>query len=438
MPIPTVIEHSIPNKYIREESNFDRTTADLEFHHLHAGLNSEQLLIFNTIINSCVNKQGGFYFVYGSGGTRKTYLWKTLINKLRSDGRLVLSIASSGIAALLLPGGRTAHSRFKIPLDVFETTACTITHQSELADLIRKAELIIWDEAAMIHRYAIEAVDRTLKDLLTTPSFDARSKVFGRKTTVLGGDFKQVLPVIPRGRREATVAACLQKSYLWKQCQLLHLTTNMRVFQHRLSSIERNEVSEFAQWLLDVGNGTLPAISIHNHMEADWIKIPNDMLILDNNTGVGQLISEIYPNLTSNLDDDTYLEQRAILAPKNDDVDHINTIMSKILPVSSRTYLSADAAVNKDTRSSSTDFMTTPEYLHSLNFPGIPKHCLELKVGLPVMLLRNLNASIGLCNGTRLVVVSLERRTIRTRIITGANKGDIHCIPIIVLSTSPP
>ena len=81
-------------------------------------------------------KKGEIFFVNGSGGTGNTYLWKTIITKLRSDGKIVLAIASSGIQSLLLPGGRNSHSRFKIPLQPHETSCCYITKQLNLADLI--------------------------------------------------------------------------------------------------------------------------------------------------------------------------------------------------------------------------------------------------------------------------------------------------------------
>ncbi|KAK9160291.1 hypothetical protein Syun_006632 [Stephania yunnanensis] len=70
-----------------------------------------------------------------------------------------------------LPGGRTAHSRFKIPILLDSTSTCFISKQSDLADLIRHASLIIWDEATMAHRHALEALDRTLRDITDIDDF---------------------------------------------------------------------------------------------------------------------------------------------------------------------------------------------------------------------------------------------------------------------------
>ncbi|GKE45453.1 putative DNA helicase, partial [Tanacetum coccineum] len=98
-------------------------------------------------------------------GTRKTYLYKTMSDALRSQGHIVLNVASSGIAALLLEGGRTTHYQFAIPINILEDSMCYIPADSKLADLICQAKLIIWDEALMIQLYCYEAFDRILRDI---------------------------------------------------------------------------------------------------------------------------------------------------------------------------------------------------------------------------------------------------------------------------------
>jgi hypothetical protein len=90
---------------------------------------------------------------------------------------------------LLLLGGRTAHSRFKIPIDLHDESTCNITQQMKVAELVRKADLIIWDEGTMMHRRAFEAVDRTLHDLMQLNDAHATKKKFGGKIVVLSGDF---------------------------------------------------------------------------------------------------------------------------------------------------------------------------------------------------------------------------------------------------------
>ena len=73
-------------------------------------------------------QSGGIYFLYGYGGTRKTFIWKALSSAIQSNGEIVLTITSSGIASLLLPGGRTTHSKFAIPVPATQNSTCNI-HQ---------------------------------------------------------------------------------------------------------------------------------------------------------------------------------------------------------------------------------------------------------------------------------------------------------------------
>jgi hypothetical protein len=129
-------------------------------------LNDDQRNAYEIVLNAVTNKHGKLFFVYGSGGTGKTFVWTTLLSRLRGQGKIMLVVASSGIASLLLSGSRTAHSRFKIPIDLHDESTCNITQQMKVAELVRKADLIIWDEAPMMHRRAFEVVDRTLRDLM--------------------------------------------------------------------------------------------------------------------------------------------------------------------------------------------------------------------------------------------------------------------------------
>ncbi|WOG82236.1 hypothetical protein DCAR_0101398 [Daucus carota subsp. sativus] len=158
-------------------------------------------IIFDRILESVLTNNGGFYFIYGPGGTGKTFLWSTIIATLRSEGKIVLPVASSGIASLLMEGGRTAHLRFKIPIDVNEFSCCDIKQNTHLAELICNTGLVIWDEAPMTNRFVFEVVDRTFRDIRSKINEESRLLPFGGLTMVLGGDFRQILPVIPRKGR---------------------------------------------------------------------------------------------------------------------------------------------------------------------------------------------------------------------------------------------
>jgi hypothetical protein len=146
--------------------SYDQHSLTTDVDNAEDRLNDDQRNAYETILNAVTNKEGKLFFVYGNGGTGKTFVWTTLMSRLRGQGKIVLAVASSGSASLLLLGGRTAHSRFKIPIDLHNESTCNITQQMKVAELVRKADLIIWDEVPMMHRRAFEAVDHTLRDLM--------------------------------------------------------------------------------------------------------------------------------------------------------------------------------------------------------------------------------------------------------------------------------
>ena len=101
----------------------------------------------------------------GPGGTGKTYLYMALLAKFRSTDRITVVTATSGIAASIMLGGRTAHSRFKIPIKLQDNSVCNFTKQSGTATLLHEMSLIIWDEVAMTQRQAVETLERSLRDI---------------------------------------------------------------------------------------------------------------------------------------------------------------------------------------------------------------------------------------------------------------------------------
>ena len=109
-----------------------------------------------------------------------------------------------------------------------------------------------------------------------------------------------------------------------------------------------------------------------------------------------------YPDFHTKFNDSKYLEERGILAPTNEVVEDIKDYMIDLINVDEETYLSANSIYKASTNILDQDVMYPRDFLNSLKFLGIPNHKLKLKVGLPIMLLRNLNQSAGLCNGTRL------------------------------------
>lgn len=192
---------------------------DLE---LYETLNNEQRFAFDEIMDHVLQKKSKVFFIDGPGGTGKTYLYRALLAKVRSMKLIAIATATSGIAASIMPDGRTAHSRFKIPINIQEDTMCNFSKQSGTAKLLNRSSLIIWDEVAMTKRQVVEALDRTLQDIT------GHKLPFGGKVIEFGGDFRQVLPIVRRGTRAQIVDASIQKSYLWKGIKQIKLQHNTR------------------------------------------------------------------------------------------------------------------------------------------------------------------------------------------------------------------
>ncbi|XP_022874217.1 uncharacterized protein LOC111393046 [Olea europaea var. sylvestris] len=213
------------------------------------------------------------------------------------------------MAASLLPGGRTAHSRFKIPLQTVGEVNCSINKQSALETLLKMCRLIIWDEAPMVNHCAIESVDKMFRDITDS------------------------------------------------------LVENMRAKSDHI----------FCEYLLRIGD------TYTDHLYT--------------------------------------MVNRVILTPTNECVDYINGLLFEQIPDQSFTYYSFDETIEKLEQNLHEDFLNT------LTPYGISPHELELKMNCPVMLLRNINPSEGLCNGTQFICRKFERNVILDEITTGEYRG---------------
>ncbi|CAN1836178.1 hypothetical protein LINPERHAP1_LOCUS34669 [Linum perenne] len=166
----------------------------------------------------------------------KTFLWKVISLKLRSVKKIVLCVASSSIAALLMTGGRTTHSRFHIPIDIHSTSTCHIEQDGDLAELLRNTSLIFWDEAPMTHKHCMESLDRTLRDVMSMVNKDNENLPFGGITVIFGGDFRQTFPVIPKSTRTKIVNSSIKRSYHWAGMKVIQLCQNMRLHREGCTS----------------------------------------------------------------------------------------------------------------------------------------------------------------------------------------------------------
>ncbi|XP_035540203.1 uncharacterized protein LOC109004666 [Juglans regia] len=323
-------------------------------------LNSEQRHVYNSVLENVFSNKTATFFVDGPGGTGKTFLYKALLAAVRSRKLVALATASSGVAASILPGGRTAHSRFKIPLDTDEHSMCCVSKQSAIAKLLRVARLIIWDEAPMSRKQHIEALDKMLRDI------NDSELTFGGKVVVFCGDFRQVLPVVRKGTRQEHVDASLVSSYLWPTLIKLRLTENMRA---RLDPV-------FSEYVLELSNGMTP-ITID-----ETVKIPNGMLVPyeDDCTSLDHLIDVVFQDIHEYSINISAMMNRAILTPKNSYVDEINTLLIHRFPGELRRYYSFDEAIDASEQSVMEDFLNT------LTPNGLPPHELLLKINCPIML----------------------------------------------------
>jgi len=103
------------------------------------------------VFNAIAQGKGAVFFLDSLAGLGKTFVYKVLLALVRRDGHVAIEVASSGIAAFLLEGGRTAHSIFKIPIALGRDSMCSIPVQSDSAKLLREAKLIVWDEVLAQH-----------------------------------------------------------------------------------------------------------------------------------------------------------------------------------------------------------------------------------------------------------------------------------------------
>nr|GEW89464.1 DNA helicase [Tanacetum cinerariifolium] len=283
------------------------------------------------------------------------------------------------------------------------------SEQRKIYDLIMNATLnniqeFIKDEAPMNDRQYFEPLDRTLRDLMNTPEF-----LFGGKTVILGGDFRQTLPVKNSASKSKLVVASIAESYLWWHFRVCTLTENM--------------------WLQRPGEP-----EEQDDGDTSWIIIPPEYFVSTDETGMSELIDFIYDQETLKTPIAGSLQEKAIFCPKNDTADLINAKILLAVEGRSKIYLSNDEAIPLGGDKSETERLYPMEYLNTMNFPGFPPHELEPKVGSPIMLLRNVNLLGGLCNGTRMIVRSLKSKVIEAQIITGTRVNDkvfIDKIPLM-------
>nr|GEY68835.1 DNA helicase [Tanacetum cinerariifolium] len=145
---------------------------------------------------------------------------------------------------------------------------------------------------------------------------------------------------------------------------------------------------------------------------SSWIDIPDEYCIPNDENRTSNLINFIYDDKTLRYPSAVKLQDKTIVRPKNETADVINAKILSMISGTTRTYISYDEAIPHGHDEGEVELLYPTEYLNTLSFPGLPPHMLELKVGTPIMLLRNVNIVGGLCNETRLIVTQLLSKVI--------------------------
>ncbi|CAN1726034.1 ATP-dependent DNA helicase PIF1 [Linum perenne] len=226
-------------------------------------------------------------------------------------------------------------------------------------------------------------------------------KPFGGKIVILGGDFRQTLPVITHGRREDSLGASLTRSYLWNHCILLRLHSNMRINDSSINTSQSFDDLSFPDWVLAIAS-------------------PNP---------VAAIVACVYSNLQASYQNVAYIRSRAIITPINKVVTTINDYVLGKLAGTTKIYLSADTLTTTGPNQTSLEIQYPTEFLNGLSFNGLPEHQLSFKPYGIVMLLRNLNSLVGLCNGTRILLTHLATNVVRGLIIGGTFECSVAVIP---------
>lgn len=287
---------------------------------------------YNTVMQRVTSGNGGIIFLDAPGGTGKTFLLNLILADIRQQNEIAIAVASSGIAATLLDGGRTAHAAFKLPLDLqrADNPTCNLSKRSGMATVLKTCKIIIWDECTMAHKKSLEALDRTLRD------FRGNQQLMGNALILLAGDFRQTLPVIPKSTPADELNACLKASLLWRNVKKITLSTNMRVHLRQDASAQT-----FAKQLLDIGDGKSPFDPATNE-----ISFPSNFCKLK--LAIEDVEKAVFPFISRNFKNHEWLCERAILAPKNDDVNKINDRIQMQIPGDAVKYKSVDTVVEDE------------------------------------------------------------------------------------------
>ena len=355
-------------------------------------LSEEQMGAVNDVVASVKHQRG--FNVFGalcSAGTGKTLFANYLACSLRAEGRVVVCVAASALAASLLEGGHTAHHMLHIPIPAHDGSYCGFSAAERR--IIYSADLLIWDEASMIHQDVADTVSRSLQDV--RGNFE---QPFGGMTVCFMGDFKQLLPVVRGGKGDNHT---LQRCSWWRQVRRLAFSFNWRASQD----------AAFAELLEAVGSGRL----------AD-VEIPAASRVCSLQNLVQQILgSDLAATDTGAM----------ILSLTLDDADVVNNHCLSLMPGLLSPMYAADTYV--DCRQPD---LYPHEVVAGMRIAGVPPSNLQLKVGARYMIIRNISKHVF--NGVRCVLVAVAgSRCVFVRLISGPGAGTTILLPSMVFAITP-
>lgn len=366
------------------------------------------------------------FYVDGPGGSGKTYLYNVILHYVNHVlGMSTAAVAFTGIAANLLYGGKTSHRCFRLPLTLSVDSRAGFDYEARESDFFRTIGLIVWDEAPMTHKFAVEAVDRYLREITGKPQ-----TMMGGRCVLFGGDFRQVLPVVTRGGRGPIIEASLKCSILWNDFCKLSLVGNMRTAADGGDAERYAELRDmtYSEWLLALGEGRLPYVTFQANrlLPDDLIEVPQMFRV----ASVEQLFDFVFGG--------DYVGEGvgdvAVLCPTNAMVDSVNEEVLRRLGGDVREYVSID-----ELKREPDDELRVPvDFLNSVNSSSLPPHRLKLKVGAVVMLMRNLDVDMGQCNGTRMRVTMLGEHVIECVLLSGECRGERMWLPRVKMVATVP
>ena len=411
---------------LRAERNYDPAHEESEAARMAALMRDypEQLHAYLELVRAFDNREAAVFFVDGPGGSGKSFLFEAFLHYARGRGEIAAACAWSGLAATLLPGGRTCHARFGFPVPLpREDVPWSVTAATGRGQVLIQCSVLVWDEIGTASAAALDAADACMRDLRQC------DEPFGGALVLLGGDLRQTLPVMELASRAEIVAGAVTQSKLWKS----GCVRRLRLTQNRRAALD----DAYRAFLLEVGEGRVPydmdvgpcSIALPPTMSLPAAAQSEDLIRFVYND-----ILQVTYACVNLLDEDNIrrLASRCILTPRNDWAGQLNESVLTKFPEDTIVELQGTTKLSGATAE---DLASYPaEYLQYLDVPGLPPSTLRLCPGALVMLLRNLDYEDGLCNGTRCLVIAMSPRALDVLVLTGVGKGKRAFLPRIPMS----